>query len=151
MMNSIIPSKIDYGLKNIIGILNTLDLALSDINIILEEIFFFQSVSFINNSCHNILLFNISPNISVRNFMEGKKKLADEIISIYYGENISNKLIMNYYKIFLVKSEIIKNVRDNEVVKIYNGIKNLSDLKEILEEIKDMKELKEKIYEIYNS
>ena len=83
--------------------------------------------------------------------MEGKKKLADEIISIYYGENISNKLIMNYYKIFLVKSEIIKNIRDNEVVKIYNGIKNLSDLKEILEEIKDMKELKEKIYEIYNS
>jgi len=151
MMNSIIPSKIDYGLKNIIGILNTLDLALSDINIILEEIFFFQSVSFINNSCHNILLFNISPNISVRNFMEGKKKLADEIISIYYGENISNKLIMNYYKIFLVKSEIIKNIRDNEVVKIYNGIKNLGDLKEILEEIKDMKELKEKIYEIYNS
>ena len=152
MSNCIIPSKIDYGLKNIIGILNSIDLPLKDINIILEEIFFFQSISFINNSCHNILIYNLSPEKLLKNFMEGKKRLTDEIIKIYYGSKINNILLNNYYKIFLVKNEIIEQIRNKEeVIKIYNAIKNLDDLKEIIEEIKDKDELKEKIYEIYNS
>ena len=149
--NCIIPQKIDYGLKNILGILNSIDLSSEDINKILLEIFFFQSTSFINNSSHNILLFNFNPNTLLRNFMEGKNKLAKEIIKMYYGGKISNNLLMNYYKIFLVKNEIIKELRENEITNKYNAIKNLNDLKEIIEEIKDYDKLKEKIYELYNN
>jgi len=149
--NCIIPKKAEYGLNNILGILNNLDLELSDINTILEEIFFFQSISFINNSCHNILIFNHRPETLLRNFMEGKRKLVKEIIRMYYGDKISNNLLMNYYKIFLVKSEVIKELEDEEIINTYNAIKNLDDLKEIIEEIKNNDELKNKIYEIYNN
>ena len=149
--NCIIPKKAEYGLNNILGILNNLDLELSDINTILEEIFFFQSISFINNSCHNILIFNHRPETLLRNFMEGKRKLVKEIIKMYYGDKISNNLLMNYYKIFLVKSEVIKELEDEEIINTYNSIKNLDDLKEIIEEIKNNDELKNKIYEIYNN
>ena len=149
--NCIIPKKAEYGLNNILGILNNLDLELSDMNTILEEIFFFQSISFINNSCHNILIFNHRPETLLRNFMEGKRKLVKEIIKMYYGDKISNNLLMNYYKIFLVKSEVIKELEDEEIINTYNAIKNLDDLKEIIEEIKNNDELKNKIYEIYNN
>ena len=149
--NCIIPKKIDYGLKNILVILNNLDLSLEEINFILEEIFFFQSISFINNSCHNILIYNHRPEILLRNFMEGKMKLVKEIIKMYYDDKINNNLLRNYYKIFLVKNEIIKTMRDNKIIDMYNAIKYLNDLKEIIEEINEFKELKEKIYEIYNT
>ena len=149
--NCIIPKKMDYGLKNILGILNNFDLSSEEINIILEEIFFFQSISFINNSCHNILIYNHRPEILLRNFMEGKMKLVKEIIKMYYDDKINNNLLRNYYKIFLVKNEIIKTMRDNKIIDMYNAIKYLNDLKEIIEEINEFKELKEKIYEIYNT
>ena len=150
-INCIIPQKIDYGLNNILGILNNLDLSIEEISIILEEIFFFQSISFINNSCHNILIYNYRPETLLKNFMEGKNKLAKEIINMYFGEKINNNVLMNYYKIFLIKNEIIKTIRDNVVMDMYNSIKNLNDLKEIIGEIKENNKLKEKIYEIYNT
>ena len=149
--NCIIPKKMDYGLNNILGILNNLDLELSDINLILEELFFFQSISFINNSCHNILIFNYRPETLLKNFMEGKMNLVKAIIKMYHGDKIRNNLLMNYYKIFLVKSEIIKGLEENKIIDVYNAIKNLTDLKEIIEEIKNNDELKNKVYEIYNN
>ena len=149
--NCIIPKKIDYGLKNILGILNNLDLYLEEINLILEEIFFFQSISFINNSCHNILLYNHRPEVLLRNFMEGKMKIAKEIIKMYYDDKINNILLKNNYKIFLVKNEIIKTMRDNIIINMYNVLRYKNDLKEIIEEINEFKELKEKVYEIYNT
>jgi hypothetical protein len=150
--SAIINSKIDYGLKNIIGILNAIDLSLSDINIILEEIFFFQSISFINNSCHNILKYNHNPITLLTNFMKSKKQLVEEFIRIYYGNKITNNLLLNYYKLFLVKIEVINEMKnDADVLKIYNVIKNMNDLKEIIDEIKGYDTLKEKIYEIYKN
>ena len=149
--NCIIPKKIDYGLKNILVILNNLDLSLEEINFILEEIFFFQSISFINNSCHNILLYNHRPEVLLRNFMEGKMKIAKEIIKMYYDDKINNILLKNNYKIFLVKDEIIKTMRDNIIINMYNVLRYKNDLKEIIEEINEFKELKEKVYEIYNT
>ena len=153
-IGAIIPTKIDYGLNNIIGILNTIDLSLIDINIILEEIFFCQSISYINNSCHNILKYNKDPEILLYCFMKSKRKLVEELIRIYYGNKISNNLLMNYYKIFLVKSEIIKEIKDDDeedTIKKYNAIKSLTDFKEIIDEIKSNDILKEKVYEIYNN
>ena len=114
MSNCIIPSKIDYGLKNIIGILNSnsIDLPLKDINIILEEIFFFQSISFINNSCHNILIYNLSPEKLLKNFMEGKKRLIDEIVKIYYGNKINNSNT----------NQITSNEKDDSNIKDFSNL-----------------------------
>ena len=86
--------------------------------------------------------------------MKSKRKLVEELIRIYYGNKISNNLLMNYYKIFLVKSEIIKEIKDDEeenTIKKYNAIKSLTDFKEIIDEIKSNDILKEKVYEIYNN
>ena len=151
MVNSIISEKIDYGLNNILGIISNLDLSISDIDIILEELFFFQSVSFINNSGHNILLFNESPHIIIRNFVEGKIKLAEKIIKMYYNGKLKNNLLKNNYKIFLIKGEIIKEMGEHDIIEIYNDIKTLNDFKEIIDEIEKYDELKERIYEIYNN
>jgi len=151
MVNSIISEKIDYGLNNILGIISNLDLSISDIDIILEELFFFQSVSFINNSGHNILLFNESPHIIIRNFVEGKIKLAEKIINMYYNGKLNNNLLKNNYKIFLIKGEIIKEMGEHDIIEIYNDIKTLNDFKEIIDEIEKYDELKERIYEIYNN
>ena len=124
-------------------------LNIEDINKILEEIFFFQSISFINNSSHNILYINENYQTLVKKFIEAKEALVDRIIKMYYNGKISNNLLYSQYKIFLVKCHIIKEAKYNEVSNIYNTIKNMNDYKEISDEIVDNLKLKGEIYDIY--
>ena len=125
-----------------------MNLDINEINILLEEIFFFQSKSYINSSSHNILIFNKNTLELLRDFMEAKMVLVDGIIKMYYNEKITNTLIFSAYKIFLVKSAIIKELDNKEIINMYDVIKNLNDYKEIIDEIKDNK-LKEKLHSIY--
>ena len=79
--------------------------------------------------------------------MKSKKQLVEE-----FGNKITNNLLLNYYKLFLAKIEVINEMKnDADVLKIYNVIKNMNDLKEIIDEIKGYDTLKEKIYEIYKN
>ena len=146
--NCIISNRINYGSNNVFGILNSINLDINEINILLEEIFFFQSKSYINSSSHNILIFNKNTYELLREFMEAKMVLVDGIIKMYYNEKITNTLIFSAYKIFLVKNAIIKELDNKEVINMYDVIKNLNDYKEIIDEIKDNK-LKEKLHSIY--
>ena len=148
-INCSISNRIEYGLTNLLGIYNSLNLNIEDINKILEEIFFFQSISFINNSSHNILYINESYQALVKKFIEAKETLVDRIIKMYYNEKISNNLLYSQYKIFLVKCHIIKQVKYDELSKMYNTIKNMNDYKEISDEIVGNQKLKEEIYDIY--
>ena len=84
--------------------------------------------------------------------MKSKKQLVEEFIRIYYGNKITNNLLLNYYKLFLAKIEVINEMKnDADVLKIYNVTENMNDLKEIIDEIKGYDTLKEKIYEIYKN
>ena len=148
-INCTISNRIEYGLNNLLGIYNSLHLSIEDINKILEEIFFFQSISFINNSSHNILFINETYQTLVKKFIEAKETLVDRIIKIYYNGKITNNLLYSKYKIFLVKCHIIKRVRNHELSNFYNAIKNMNDYKEISDEIVDNEQLKEEIYDIY--
>ena len=148
-INCSISNRIEYGLNNLLGIFNSLHLNIEDINKILEEIFFFQSISFINNSSHNILYINENYQTLVKKFIEAKEALVDRIIKMYYDGKISNNLLYSQYKIFLVKCHIIKEAKYNEVSNIYNTIKNMNDYKEISDEIVDNLKLKGEIYDIY--
>jgi hypothetical protein len=147
--NCIISNRINYGLNNLFGIFNSLNIDIKDINILLEEIFFFQSKSYVNSSYHNILLFNHNANVLIRNYLDAKMALVDGMIKMYYNEKITNSLIFAAYKIFLVKNIIIKEIDYKEVLNMYSTIKDLNDYKEIIEEIKHNEKLKEKIHEIY--
>ena len=149
-INCPINNRINYGLNNLLGIFNSSNLGKEEINILLKEIFFFQSISYINNSNHNILQFNENFQLLIKNFMKAKKSLIDMIIKMYYNGEISNNLVFSSYKIFLVKSEIIKEMKDDEISNMYNSIKNINDFKDINEIIKDYKKLQEKIFEIYS-
>jgi hypothetical protein len=147
--NCIISNRINYGLNNLFGIFNSLNIDIKDINILLEEIFFFQSKSYVNSSYHNILLFNHNANVLIRNYLDAKMALVDGMIKMYYNEKITNSLIFAAYKIFLVKNIIIKEIDYKEVLNMYSTIKDLNDYKEIIEEVKHNEKLKEKIHEIY--
>ena len=149
-INCSIPNRIKYGLNNLFGIFNSLDLNIDEINKLLNEIFFFQSISYINNSNHNILLYNEQHQILLKHFMEAKMSLVEDIIKMYYNEKIDNNLVFSAYKIFLVKYTIIKGVHDEDISNMYNAIKNLNNFNELKEEIKDSKRLIDEIYNIYS-
>ena len=149
-INCCIPNRIKYGLNNLFGIFNSLDLNINEINKLLKEIFFFQSISYINNSNHNILLFNEEHQKLVKNFLEAKISLVEGIINMYYNEKINNSLVFSSYKIFLIKVAIIKRMPKDEISNMYNAIKSLSHFNEIKEEIKDYKSLIDEIYNIYS-
>jgi hypothetical protein len=140
----------NYGLNNLIGIFNSLDINLKDINKLLKEIFFFQSISYINNSCHNILLYNEKTQLLIKNFMQAKKELINRLVNIYYGTKISDNIIFSEHKIFLVKNAIINAMNENKISDMYNALKDLNDFKDINEEIKDDKKLQDEIYDIYS-
>jgi hypothetical protein len=125
-INCSIPNRIKYGLNNLFGIFNSLDLNIDEINKLLNEIFFFQSISYINNSNHNILLYNEQHQILLKHFMEAKMSLVEDIIKMYYNEKIDNNLVFSAYKIFLVKYTIIKGVHYEDISNMYNAIKNLN-------------------------
>ena len=149
-INCPIQNRINYGLNNLLGIFNSVNLDEEEMNVLLTEIFYFQSISFINNSNHNILQFNESYEILIKNFMKAKMALIDAIITMYYNGKITNNLVLTDYKIFLVKNAIIKEMKNEEISKMYNSIKNLNDFKDINENIKDYKKLKDEIYLIYS-
>ena len=148
-INCCIQNRINYGLNNLFGILNTLDLNMEEINTLLKEIFFFQSISFINNCCHNILLYNKEYQVLIKSFMEAKKKLIDWLINTYHGEKISDNILFSSQKIFLVKHAIINSINDKEISNKYNTLKNLYNFNDIKEVIKDNAYLQDKIYDIY--
>ena len=150
-INCIMPNRINYGLNNLLGILNSSNLNEKEIKKLLEEIFFFQSISYINNSTHNILFIDKKPQVLIKDFIDAKMKLVDNIIKMYFNENLENNLLMSSYKIFLVKSTIILGINENEILNKYNAIKNLNDFKEIREEIKEKKRLDDEIYNIYSN
>ena len=149
-INCCIPNRIKYGLNNLFGIFNSLDLNINEINKLLKEIFFFQSISYINNSNHNILLFNEEHQKLVKNFLEAKMSLVEGIINMYYNEKINNSLVFSAYKIFLIKVAVIKRMPKDEISNMYNAIKDLNHFNEIKEEIKDYKSLIDEIYNIYS-
>lgn len=140
----------NYGLNNLIGIFNSLNFKVKDINKLLKETFYFQSISYINNSCHNILLYNEKTQILIKNFMQSKQELIERLVQIYYGSKISDSMIFSEHKIFLVKNAIINKMNDNNILNMYNAIKSLNDYKDIIEEIKDNKKLQDEIYDIYS-
>ena len=148
-INCCIQNRINYGLNNLFGILNTLDLNMKEINSLLKEIFFFQSISFINNCCHNILLYNKEYQVLIKSFMKAKKNLIEWLISTYHGEKISDNILFSSQKIFLVKNYIINSINDKEISDKYNTLKNLNDFNDIKEVIKDNAYLQDKIYDIY--
>lgn len=150
-INCCISNRIEYGLNNLLGIFNSLHLNIEDINKILEEIFFFQSISYINNSSHNILFINEAYQFLLKKFIEAKVTLVDRIIKMYYDGKISNNLLYSKYKIFLVKCHIIMHEKKDALSKIYNTIKNLNDYKEISDTITNNEKLKEEIYDIYTN
>ena len=149
LTNCILSNKINYGLNNIFGIFNSLNIDMSDIDILLKEIFFFQSVSYVNSSNHNILLFRQNSQTFIKNYIDAKMALVEGMIKMYYNEKITNNLLFSAYKIFLVKNNIIKEIENSEVLNMYNTLKNLDNYSDIIDEIKDNEKLKEKIYEIY--
>lgn len=149
-INCCIRNRMNYGLNNLIGIFNSLDINLKDINKLLKEIFFFQSISYINNSCHNILLYNEKTQLLIKNFMQAKKELINRLVNIYYGTKISDNIIFSEHKIFLVKNAIINAMNENKISDMYNALKDLNDFKDINEEIKDDKKLQNEIYDIYS-
>ena len=148
--NCCIQNRINYGLNNLFGILNTLNLNIKEINIFLKEIFFCQSLSYINNSCHNILLYNQEYQILLKSFINAKESLVDRLIKIYYGEKINDNLLNSAHKIFLVKNTIIKAINNKDISQKYNDIKNLNDYNDIKDVIKDNAYLQDKIFDIYS-
>ncbi len=149
-ITSVIPNKINYGLKILLNIINSLNPSIDTINMLLEEIFYFQSQSFINNSTHNILILDEGNRIIIKHFLEAKQKLLREIIKIYFNKPESNHLLLNSYKLFQIKIEIMNDSQiSNHKIYDYNTIKNLNDFNDLNNLIKDNKKLKEEIYNIY--
>ena len=145
-----IQSRQNYGLNNLLGILNSLNLNIKEITKLIKEIFFFQSISFINNATHNILFINEKYQILIKNFLQAKYELVDGLIKMFYEEKVNYNLIFSEHKIFLVKNAIIKVMNDEEILDMYNALKNLKDFNEISGLIKDNK-LKDEILDIYSN
>ena len=145
-----IQSRLKYGLNNLLGIINSLNLNIKEITKLIKEIFFFQSISFINNATHNILLINEKYQILIKNFLQAKYELVDGLIKIFYEEKSNYNLIFSEHKIFLVKNAIIKVMNDQEISDMYNALKDLKDFNGISGLIKDNK-LKDEILDIYSN
>ena len=149
-MSAVIPNRINEGLNYTLNIINSFNLSNSEIENILCEIFNFPSLSFINSSTHNILILDDGYKILMRQFLEAKTKLVDEIINIYYQEEDLPPVLLNKYKIFLIKVTIIKDDLTCEKSDLdYNYFKNLDDYKDLNELVKKNQNLQNEIYNIY--